>query len=106
MRTRLSVLVVLLACAAPHPQPPRGQEVLRVEGKVENAPFRFGRDDLPQLPRRAFEAAAPGQERSRMVQGIALDTLLSDRMEVKPEADTAVVHGDLADLDDPVGAVP
>ncbi len=94
MRTRVCVLAVLLACAAPRPQPPSGAVVLVVEGKVENAPFRFGRDDLGHLPRRGFAATAPIAAGARTrFEGIALAALLADRMEVKREADVAVVHG-------------
>lgn len=95
MRTRLSLLAVLLACTAPKPQPPHGEEAFRVDGGVENAPFVFGREDLSALPRRSFEAPEPrGDRAQRRFTGIALEVLLTERMELRHEVDTVVVHGD------------
>jgi mono/diheme cytochrome c family protein len=96
MRTRLLLLATVLACSAPRPSPPRGRVVLSVEGRVENGPFRFGAEDLPRLPRRAFEAMppfGPAAESTRF-EGLALAVLLADSMEVAREADTAIVYGD------------
>ena len=96
MRTRLCVLALLAGCFTPHPRPPAGGVVLRIEGMVENAPFTFGRDDLPRLPRRAFEAVAPfaNEHQPARFEGVAVAQLLADEMEVMREADIAVVHGE------------
>ncbi len=96
MRKRLPLVALLLACAAPRPQPPRGAEVFRVDGDVENAPFVFGRDDLPLLERRSFESARPTATRKvERFEGAAVDAVLGEHtMAVRREADTAVVHGE------------
>ena len=95
MRTRLGLFALLAACSAPRPQPPRGAVVLTVEGKVEFAPFRFGAEDLPHLPRGAFRAIAPGGQSAdaKRFEGVALETVLTDKMELNHDADTAIVHG-------------
>ncbi len=96
MRKHLPLVALLLACAAPRPQPPRGAEVFRVDGDVENAPFVFGRDDLPQLERRSFESTRPVDARKlQRFEGVAVDAVLGEHtMAVRREADTAVVHGE------------
>lgn len=65
-----------------------------MEGKVENGPFLFGKDDLPGLPHRAFSAVAPSTGEAARYEGVALAALFSDAMEVGADADTAVVHGE------------
>jgi hypothetical protein len=93
MRNRLLALVVLAACAGPRPKPPRGEVVFSVVGRVEEGPYRFGRDDLPHLPKRAFRAVAPGSSAAVRFEGVAIHVLLLDAVDVRPDADAVVFHG-------------
>jgi hypothetical protein len=87
-------LAALTACSAPHPRAPKGDVVLTFEGKIENGPFRFGRDDLPTLPRRAFKAVSPFTADEVRFEGVRVAALVSEGvMELKRDADTAVIHG-------------
>lgn len=93
MRTRVLLAAALVACVAPRPRPPRGEQVLVVEGRVKNAPFRYGADDLSSLPRRAFEAAPPFTTSAVRFEGIAIAALLSDAMALRSDADLVVFRG-------------
>jgi hypothetical protein len=93
-RTLLAA-AALVACAGPRPHPPHGALVLTVDGKVEQGAFTFGADDLPQLPRRAFEGAAPAPRPSgAKFEGVAVAKLLGDEVDVARGSDVAVFHGE------------
>jgi mono/diheme cytochrome c family protein len=96
MRKRVLLALALVACSAPRPRPPRGDPALTVEGRIENGPFVFGLEDLADLPRRTFSAAAPFRRgpASASFEGVTLPALLEATMEVMRDADTAVFHGD------------
>jgi hypothetical protein len=93
MRNRVLVLAAIAACAGPRPRPPRGEVVFSVTGRVQEGPYRFGRDDLPRLPRRAFRAIAPGSGSPARFEGVAVLALLQDAVELEVDADTVVFHG-------------
>jgi mono/diheme cytochrome c family protein len=93
MRTRLVVVVALLACAAPRARTPSGEEVFSIAGRVEGGTSRFGLDDLPRLPRRSFDAVPPQTGARARFEGVALATVLAEVVEPARDADLAVVHG-------------
>jgi len=93
MRTRVLLAAVLLACAGPRPRTPKGDVVVSFEGKVEHGPYRFGKDDLPHLPRRSFKAASPTAAKEATYDGFVVSTVLSDVMELDKGADIAIFHG-------------
>jgi len=100
MRNRVLVLAAIAACAGPRPRPPRGEVVFSVTGRVQEGPYRFGRDDLPRLPRRAFRAVAPGSGSPARFEGVAVLALLQDAVELEVDADTVVFHGREGDVID------
>jgi hypothetical protein len=83
----------LLACAGPRPRAPKGEVVVTFEGKIEHGPFRFGKDDLPRLPRRSFKAQAPSAPAQASFDGMLVSTIISDEMEIGKGVDIAVFHG-------------
>jgi mono/diheme cytochrome c family protein len=93
MRTRLVLAAALLACAGSRPRPAAGELVFQVSGRVEHGPHKFGKDDLPKLTRRGFEAVAPQTGEKAKFEGVALADLLSREVEVMRDADVALVHG-------------
>ena len=69
---------------------PSGPQLLSVQGQVAGGPFALGRADLSRLPRAAFEAVDPAAGRRARFEGVPLGPLLTDRIERRPGADTAV----------------
>ncbi len=94
MRTRVLLATALLACAGPTPRTPRGEVVVSFEGKIEHGPFRFGKDDLPSLPRRGFKAVPPSSGNEASFDGLVVSIILSDEMELGKGVDIAVFHGE------------
>jgi hypothetical protein len=92
MRTRCVVIALLVGCSAPRPRTDTGEPVLTVDGRVVGGAARFGVPDLAELPRRSFLAAPPGGEPAEW-DGIAVQRLLGDLLELDRGADTAVFHG-------------
>jgi hypothetical protein len=93
MRTRVLVAAVLVACAGPRPRTPKGEVVVSFEGKVEHGPYRFGKDDVPRLPRRSFKAVPPLTGSEARFDGLAVSAILADEMELAKGVDTAIFHG-------------
>lgn len=93
MRMRVLTVAVLVACSGPRPRPPKGEVVVSFEGRVENGPFRFGKDDLPGLPRHGFKAVSPITGKEAKFEGVAVTAILGDVLEVATGGDTAVFHG-------------
>ncbi len=93
MRTLpLAIAASVTACSvAPRPGPVHGEVVLSVGGQVENGPFRFGREDLPALDRRALRGRLPAAQPAGF-EGPSLAVLLSERMHLAEGVDTAIVH--------------
>ncbi len=93
MRTlSLAFAASVAACsAAPRPGPVHGEVVVSIVGKVENGPFRFGRDDLPVLPRRGLRGRAPAASPASF-EGLSLAALLTERMQLAEGVDTAIVR--------------
>jgi len=65
-----------------------------VDGAVEEGPYRFGRDDLPQLPHRSFSAISPSSGREERFEGIAVVPFLGDHVSLEKGTDLAVFHGE------------
>jgi hypothetical protein len=93
MRNRVLVLAAIAACSGPRPKPPRGEVVFSVTGRVHEGPYRFGREDLPGLPRRTFRSVGPGGGGPMRFEGVAVYTLLQDAVDVEDDADVVVFHG-------------
>jgi hypothetical protein len=93
MRTRLAIALALLACAGSRPRPAAGELVFQVSGRVEHGPHKFGKDDLPKLPRRSFEALPPQTGAKAKLEGVSLEELLTHEVEVMRDADVVLVHG-------------
>lgn len=93
MRTRVLLAAVFIACAGPRPRTPRGEVVVSFEGKIEYGPYRFGKDDLPALPRRSFKAMSPASGKEAAFDGLVVSTILSDEMELGKGVDIAIFHG-------------
>jgi hypothetical protein len=93
MRKRALLAATLLTCAGPRPHPPKGEVILTVDGAVEDGPYRFGRDDLPQLPHRAMQARAPGASEDARYEGLPVVPFLSDHVSLESGTDLAVFHG-------------
>jgi hypothetical protein len=93
MRNRVLLLAAIAACTGPRPTPPRGEVVLSVTGRVQEGPYRFGRDDLARLPRRAFMAVPPEGGGPVRFEGLAIFALLHDAVDVEADADAVVFHG-------------
>ncbi|HTT72404.1 MAG TPA: hypothetical protein VMG32_14355 [Anaeromyxobacteraceae bacterium] len=93
MRKRALLAAALLACAGPRPRPPHGEVVLTVDGAVEEGPYRFGQDDLPNLPRRSFRARSPFTGAEERFEGLAVVPFLADHVSLDHGADLAVFHG-------------
>src|SRR5512142_288684 len=89
----LALAAMFIACAGPRPRTPRGEVVVSFEGKVENGPFRFGKGDLPTLPRRSFKAVSPVTGKEASFDGLVVSTILSDEMELGKGVDVAIFHG-------------
>jgi len=66
--------------------------VLTVRGKVEHGPFLFGAGDLPDLPRRSFQARPPTTGRTAVFEGLSLAEILSSKLAVQEKADTVVLR--------------
>lgn len=89
----LVLAAALLACAGPRPRPPKGEVVVTFEGKIEHGPYRFGKDDLPALPRRSFKAVPPSTTAQASFDGMLVSSVISDEMEISKGVDIAVFHG-------------
>ncbi len=88
-------LGALLACSHPWPRPPSGDVLFSVDGKVERGPYRFGSGDLYDLPRRSFEAVPPfATGAAHRFEGVDVSELLGGPVELSPDADTAIFHGE------------
>ncbi len=90
---RVLLAATLVACSGPRPRAPKGEVVVSFEGRIENGPFRFGKDDLAGLPRRGFKAVSPLTGEKAQFEGLAVAAMLADAMEVAKGGDTATFHG-------------
>ena len=90
---RVLTVAVLVACSGPQPRPPKGEVAVSFEGRVENGPFRFGKDDLARLPRHGFKAVSPFTGKEAKFEGLAVTAILADVLELAKGGDTAVFHG-------------
>ncbi len=93
MRTRVLLAAALVACAGPRPRTPKGEVVVSFEGKVEHGPYRFGKDDVPKLPRRGFKAVSPLTGKEASFEGLAVAAIVADEFEMPKGVDTAIFHG-------------
>lgn len=92
MRTRWVVAALLVACSAPRPRTGSGEPVLTIEGRIVGGAARLGAPDFASLPRRAFQARAPGASEATY-DGVALHKFFGEELETERGADTAVFHG-------------
>ena len=74
---RVLTVAVLVACSGPQPRPPKGEVAVSFEGRVENGPFRFGKDDLARLPRHGFKAVSPFTGKEAKFEGLAVTAILA-----------------------------
>jgi hypothetical protein len=93
MRKRVLLAAALVACAGPRPRAPKGEVVVSFEGNIEHGPYRFGRDDLPNLPRRGFKAVSPLSGKEATFEGMAVASIVADEMDLPTGVDTAVFFG-------------
>ncbi|HEX9400999.1 MAG TPA: c-type cytochrome [Anaeromyxobacter sp.] len=89
----------LLLCAAAGcsakprlPATPQGTSVLEVRGAVKGGPHALGRADLDQLPRLKVRGVEPRSGRVTVWEGTSVAALVSDRVDLRKGADTAIVR--------------
>jgi hypothetical protein len=97
MRTRwivVAALAALTTCGAPRPRTEgTGEVLLTVSGRIAGGPARFGSADLQAAPRRTLRARDPRGGAEAAYDGLALQKLFAEVVEVQRGADVAIVHG-------------
>ncbi len=88
----LLVALAAAACASKLllPRKAQGQPVLEVRGAIEEGPHSLGQADLDKLPRLKVRGTDPRTGESAEWEGPSVAVLVSDRVELKKGADTAV----------------
>lgn len=100
MRTRIALAAAAAvaaggACGGARPRPAgsAGEVALAVQGRIAGGPARFTAADLAALPRRTLRGTDPRSGRTARYEGVALQKLLGEELEIERGADVAVVRG-------------
>jgi len=88
----LLVAIAAAACASKVllPRTAKGQPVLEVRGAIEEGPHSLGQADLDRLPRLKVRGTDPRTGETAEWEGASVAVLVSERVELKKGADTAV----------------
>jgi mono/diheme cytochrome c family protein len=74
------------------PRAPEGAPIMEVTGAVKDAPFALGHADLARLPRLSLRGQEPRTGTAAVWEGVSVAALVSDRVNVRKGADTAIVR--------------
>ena len=89
------LLTVVAACSSKPPRlpaSPQGTALIEVLGAVKGGPHALGSADLERLPRLTIKGAEPRTGRVTEWEGNSVAALVSDRVDLKKGADTAIVR--------------
>jgi hypothetical protein len=94
---RMFGLLLLSAVAACSSRPrlpsgPQGDPVVEIRGAIKGGPYALGRADLDRLPRLSAVGEDPRSGKTALWEGTSVAALVSERVEVRKGADTAIVR--------------
>jgi mono/diheme cytochrome c family protein len=90
----LLVTIATAACSSKVllPRTAQGQPVLEVRGAIQGGPHSLGQADLDRLPRLKVRGTDPRTGETAEWEGPSIAVLVSDKVELKKGADTAVIR--------------
>ncbi len=97
------LLAAVAACSSKEllPRSAQGTPVLEVRGALKSGPHALGQADLERLPRAKLRGVEPRSDHAAEWEGASLAALVTDRVDLRKGADTAIVRtsGPLRDPD-------